>query len=52
LRLLRASSAMDQARATLRSYAETARHTLAGLPDLPARTAFEALSELVIARTG
>ena len=52
LQLLRASAAMGQARATLRSYAETARHTLAGLPDVPARTALEALSELVIARTG
>jgi heptaprenyl diphosphate synthase len=52
LRLLRASPAMGQARATLRSYAETARRTLAGLPDVPARTALEALSELVIQRTG
>jgi heptaprenyl diphosphate synthase len=52
LRLLRASSAMDQARSTLRTYADTARGTLADLPDVPARTAFEALSELVIARTG
>jgi heptaprenyl diphosphate synthase len=52
LRLLRASAAMGQARATLRSYADTARGTLAGLPDVPARTALEALSELVIARTG
>jgi heptaprenyl diphosphate synthase len=52
LRLLRASEAMGEARATLRSYAQTARHTLADLPDIPARTALEALSELVIARTG
>ena len=52
LRLLRASSALDEARATLRSYADTARLTLAGLPDVPARAAFEALTELVIARTG
>ena len=52
LRLLRASSALDEARATLRSYADTARATLAGLPDVPARAAFEALTELVIARTG
>ena len=52
LQLLRTSSAMRHAHATLRSYAETARHTLAALPDIPARTALEALSELVIARTG
>jgi heptaprenyl diphosphate synthase len=50
--LLCASAAMDQARATLRTYAETARSTLSGLPDVPARAAFEALTELVIARTG
>ena len=52
LRLLRASSALDEARATLRSYADTARETLAELPDVPARAAFAALTELVIARTG
>lgn len=52
LRLLRASTAIDEARATLREYADTARETLAGLPDIPARAAFEALTELVIARTG
>jgi heptaprenyl diphosphate synthase len=43
---------MEQAQATLRSYADTARATLAGLPDVPARAAFEALTELVTARTG
>ena len=52
LRLLRESTALDQARATLRSYADTARSMLAGLPDLPARAAFEALTDIVIARTG
>jgi heptaprenyl diphosphate synthase len=52
LRLLRASSAMEEARATLRSYADTARSTLAGLPDVPARGALEVLAEIVIARTG
>jgi heptaprenyl diphosphate synthase len=52
LTLLRASAAMDQARATLRAYADTARETLAGLPDVPARGALEALTELVILRTG
>jgi heptaprenyl diphosphate synthase len=52
LRLLRTSSAMDEATATLRSYADTARATLAGLPEVPARAALEALTEIVIARTG
>ena len=52
LTLLRASSALDEARATLRTYADTARTTLAELPDVPARDAFEALTEIVIARTG
>jgi heptaprenyl diphosphate synthase len=52
LRLLRASAAMDEARSTLRSHADTARATLAALPDVPARDAFESLTEIVIARTG
>jgi heptaprenyl diphosphate synthase len=52
LTLLRASSALDEARATLRTYADTARATLADLPDVSARDAFEALTEIVIARTG
>jgi heptaprenyl diphosphate synthase len=52
LRLLRASAAMDAARATLRDYADTARAILAGLPDVAARAAFEALTEIVLARTG
>jgi heptaprenyl diphosphate synthase len=52
LRLLRASAAMDEARATLRNYADMARQTLASLPDLPARSAFAALTQIVIARTG
>jgi heptaprenyl diphosphate synthase len=52
LTLLRASPAMDEARGTLHSYADTARATLAGLPDVPARAALEALTEIVIARTG
>ncbi|HKC28275.1 MAG TPA: polyprenyl synthetase family protein, partial [Jatrophihabitans sp.] len=37
LQLLRASDAMGEARATLHSYAETARATLTGLPDVPVR---------------
>jgi heptaprenyl diphosphate synthase len=52
LTLLRASSAMSEARATLHTYAGTARDTLAGLPDVAARAALEALTEIVIARTG
>jgi len=52
LLLLRASAAMDQARTTLRNYAQTARATLSDLPELPVRAALEALTELVIARTG
>jgi heptaprenyl diphosphate synthase len=52
LRLLRASSAMDEARATLRGYADSAHAMLADLPDVPARAALESLTELVIARSG
>jgi heptaprenyl diphosphate synthase len=52
LALLRSSTAMDEARATLRAYADKARATLAELPDVAARAAFEALTEIVIARTG
>ena len=52
LRLLRGSTALDEARDTLQSYADTARDMLAGLPDLPARAALEALTDIVIARTG
>jgi heptaprenyl diphosphate synthase len=52
LALLRASSAIDEARATLQSYADAARAMLTELPDLPARAAFEALTDTVIARTG
>jgi heptaprenyl diphosphate synthase len=52
LRLLRESDALAEARKTLRGYADTARATLGALPDVPARGALEALTELVIARTG
>jgi heptaprenyl diphosphate synthase len=52
LTLLRGSAAMDEARATLQSYADTARKTLAGLPDVPARAAFETLADIVVTRTG
>jgi heptaprenyl diphosphate synthase len=52
LALLRASPAIDEANATLRSYADEARATLSGLPDVPARAALAALTEIVIARVG
>ena len=52
LALLRGSAAVESARATLRSYTEAARATLSGLPDVPARAALDALTELVLVRTG
>ena len=52
LLLLRGSPAMAAARDTLCSYADAARAALIDLPDVPARAAFEALCDLVIARTG
>jgi len=52
LTLLRESDAMSRARDTVRGYADAARATLATLPDVPARAALFALSDLVIDRTG
>jgi len=52
LSLLRASSAIDEARATTRAYADRARALLADLPDVPARAAFDALCDLVVNRAG
>jgi heptaprenyl diphosphate synthase len=52
LSLLRSSSALDQARQTLAGYASAARESLAELPDVPARAALDALTELVMDRTG
>jgi heptaprenyl diphosphate synthase len=52
LTLLRAHPAMDAARGDLRRWAGTARAEIAGLPDAPARTAFEALCDYVVRRTG
>jgi len=52
LSLLRSSQALARARETLAEYAETARATLATLPDVPARAALEVLTDLVVARTG
>jgi heptaprenyl diphosphate synthase len=52
LHLLRASGAMADARRTLTDYADTARATLAQLPDRPVRAALETLTDIVIERTG
>jgi heptaprenyl diphosphate synthase len=52
LALLRCSPALVEARATLQAYADQSRALLAGLPDVPARAAFEAVVDLVIDRTG
>ena len=52
LALLRASSALDEARATATAYADRARATLAELPDVPARAALAGLCDLVVARSG
>ena len=50
--LLRASDALVEARKTLQDYADSARAILMQLPDRPARAAFEAVIDLVVARTG
>ena len=52
LALLRHSPAMDVAKADTRHWAELARTQILGLPDVPARSAFEALCEFVVERTG
>jgi heptaprenyl diphosphate synthase len=52
LELLRAHPAMELARADTRRWAEQARTQILGLPDVPARAAFEALCEFVVERTG
>jgi heptaprenyl diphosphate synthase len=52
LGLLRSSTAIDEARETMRGYAASARTMLADLGDGPARRALDALVDLVIARTG
>jgi heptaprenyl diphosphate synthase len=52
LRLLRGSTAMAQSRGMLDQIATTARKLLTDLPDVAARDALAALTELVIARTG
>jgi heptaprenyl diphosphate synthase len=52
LELLRAHPAMELARKDTRQWAEDARAQILGLPDVPARSAFEALCEYVTERTG
>jgi heptaprenyl diphosphate synthase len=52
LGLLREHPAMQQARADLRRWADLAREQIAGLPDVPARAAFEGLCDYVVDRTG
>ena len=51
LALLRAHSAMDAARADLRRWSDAARAEIAGLPDVPARRAFEIMCDFVVERT-
>ncbi len=52
LSLLRENPAMQQARADLERWAAIARQEIAGLPDVPARAAFEGLCDYVVERTG
>jgi heptaprenyl diphosphate synthase len=49
--LLRESTALKQARETVRWYAETARSHLALLPDVPARKALESMCDFISDRT-
>lgn len=51
LDLLRRHSAIDDARAYVQARADEAREVLAPLPDVPARTALEALCDLVVSRS-
>nr|WP_285666444.1 polyprenyl synthetase family protein [Actinorhabdospora filicis] len=51
LTLLRASKAMEKARATLDAYGERARDILTRLPDVPARRALEAVCAYMVSRT-
>ena len=51
LALLRAHPAMDAARADLRRWSDAARAEIAGLPDVPARRAFEVMCDFVVERT-
>jgi heptaprenyl diphosphate synthase len=51
LDLLRESSALKQARETVRGYAERARAQLTELPDVPARHALESLADFIADRS-
>jgi heptaprenyl diphosphate synthase len=51
LGLMRNSAAIEQARDTVRDYAEAARAALAPLPDVPAKAALLALTEHVVVRS-
>ena len=51
LALLRAHPAMEAARADLRRWSDAARTEIAGLPDVPARRAFEIMCDFVMERT-
>jgi len=52
LALLRAHPAMEMARADARRWAGIARNEILALPDVPARSALEALCEFVVERSG
>jgi heptaprenyl diphosphate synthase len=52
LDLLRAHPAMAESRAIVQRWADDARATLVGLPDIPAREALASLCDLVVSRTG
>ena len=51
LALLRAHPAMAAAHADLRRWSDAARAEVAGLPDVPARRAFEIMCDFVMERT-
>jgi hypothetical protein len=51
LALLRAHPAMGVARADVRRWLDAARAEIAGLPDVPARQAFEIMCDFVAERT-
>jgi heptaprenyl diphosphate synthase len=50
LSLLRSSAALTEARSTVQEWIEGARSTVSGLPDIPARAAFESLCDFIITR--
>jgi heptaprenyl diphosphate synthase len=52
LNLLRAHPAMEMAKSDTRRWADLARTEILALPEVPARTAFEAMCDFVIERTG